>query len=133
MKNSYPIVIDDTHEEKERYVVYIPDFDINTEGNTITEAIEMSRDAIGLVGIDMEDDKKELPKPTDIQNISHSADEIVTLVDVDFVEYRRQNESRSVRRNVTIPAWMNFEANKNGINVSAVLQNALKKELHMTK
>lgn len=38
------------------YVVYVPDFNINTEGDTLTEAIEMARDAIGAVGIDIEDD-----------------------------------------------------------------------------
>ena len=55
MKNSYPIVL--TPDEV-GFVVYIPDFNINTEGDTLTDAIEMARDAIGLMGIDMQDDGK---------------------------------------------------------------------------
>ena len=129
MKNSYPIVLTP---DNVGYVVHIPDFNINTEGDTLTEAIEMARDAIGLMGIDMEDDNKELPSPTPMGSVAKSTeDDIVSLVDVDFTEYRRQNDMRSVRRNVTLPSWLDFEATKSGVNVSAILQRALKQELHL--
>ncbi len=128
MKNSYPIVLTP---EKVGYVVYVPDFDINTEGDTLTDAIEMARDAIGIIGIDMEDDKKALPVPTAVSKVKKATeDDIVSLVDVDFTEYRRQNDMRSVRRNVTLPSWLDFEAEKSGLNVSAVLQEALKAKLN---
>lgn len=128
MKNSYPIVLTP---EKVGYVVYVPDFDINTEGDTLTDAIEMARDAIGIIGIDMEDDKKTLPVPTAVSKVKKATeDDIVSLVDVDFTEYRRQNDMRSVRRNVTLPSWLNFEAEKSGLNVSAILQEALKAKLN---
>lgn len=131
MKNSYPIIL--TPDEV-GYVVYIPDFSINTEGDTLTEAIEMARDAIGLMGINMQDDGTTLPEPSDFTTIQkNSADgDIVTLVDVDFAEYRRKNDLRTVKKNCTIPSWLNFEAEKAGVNFSAVLQAALKKELHIT-
>ena len=128
MKNSYPIILtpDDMG-----YVVYIPDFEINTEGDTLTEAIEMARDAIGLMGIEMEDNNEALPVPTPIGNVAKTtADDIVSLVDVDFAEYRRQNDTRTVRRNVTLPSWLDAAASKSGINVSAILQRALKQELY---
>lgn len=129
MKNSYPIVL---MPDEVGYVVYIPDFDINTEGDTLTEAMEMARDAIGLMGIDMEDDGKELPTPTELNAVTKEDESyIVTLVDVDFTEYRRQNDMRSVRRNVTLPSWLDFAAEKSGVNVSAVLQKALKQELQL--
>lgn len=129
MKNSYPIVLTP---DKAGYVVFIPDFNINTEGDTLTEAIEMARDAIGLMGIDMEDDKKVLPTPSEINAVTKETEsDIVTLVDVDFAEYRRQNDMRTVRRNVTLPSWLDFEAEKSGVNVSAILQRALKQELHI--
>ena len=54
---------------------------------------------------------------------------IVAMVDVDFVAYRRKNEMRMVRGNVTLPKWLNYEADQAGLNVSAVLQDALKREL----
>ncbi len=130
MKNSYPIILTP---DKVGYVVYIPDFNINTEGDTLTDAIEMARDAIGIMGIDMEDDKKELPLPTALGELKKtSSSDIISLVDVDFTEYRRQNEQRMVRRNVTLPSWLNYEAEKSGVNVSAILQRALKNELHLT-
>lgn len=127
MKNSYPIIL---MPDKVGYVVYVPDFDINTEGDTLTEAIEMARDAIGIVGIDMEDDGETLPEPTAVSEvIVESAKDIVTLVDVDFGEYRRKNDMRAVKKNCTIPSWLNFEAEKAGVNFSAILTAALKKEL----
>ena len=130
MKEAYPIVISPA---VGGYIVYIPDFDINTEGNSLTDAIEMARDAIGLMGIVMEDDKEVLPAPSEMSTVTkETKNDIVTLVDVDFTEYRKQNDMRAVRRNVTLPSWLDYEAKKSGLNVSAVLQKALKQELHIT-
>ena len=128
MKAAYPIVLTPT---QKGYVVYFPDFDANTQGKDVADAIYMARDAIGLLGIDMEDDGKPLPRPSALADVPHEANETVTLVDVDFTAYRRQNDMRSVRRNCTLPAWLDAEAAKAKINVSAVLQNALKQELHI--
>ena len=127
MKNTYPIIISPG---VEYMVVSIPDFNINTQGKDITEAIEMARDAIGIVGIDMEDEGEELPTPTELNLINRdNIEDIVTLVDVDFDKYRMMNAIKSIRKNCTIPSWLNFEAEKAGINFSAVLQSALKQEL----
>lgn len=129
MKYAYPIVVT---RGKKYLVVFVPDFNINTQGKDLADAIEMARDAIGITGIDMLDDNEKLPIPTDIEKVSKENDsDIVTLVDIDFDEYRRQNELRTVRRNVTLPSWLNFEAEKSGINVSALLQSALKSELNL--
>lgn len=130
MKNSYPIVLTP---DKNGYTVYIPDFDTGTEGADLTEAIEMARDAVGLMGIDMEDDKRQLPVPSDISRVKKSDNDIVTLVDVDFDEYRRFNDMRTVRKNCTLPSWLNYKAESAGVNFSQILQNALMKELHLTE
>ena len=129
MKNSYPIIL--TPEEV-GYTVYIPDFGINTQGDDLTEAIYMARDAIGLMGIDLEDDEKAIPTSTDISKITSNPGEIVSLVDVDFAEYRRKNDLKVVKKNCTVPSWLCYEAERANINFSQVLQNALKKELHLT-
>ena len=106
MKEAYPIVISPADGG---YIVYIPDFDINTEGNSLTDAIEMARDAIGLMGIVMEDDKEVLPAPSEMSTVTkETKNDIVTLVDVDFTEYRKQNDMRAVRRNVTLPSWLDY-------------------------
>ncbi len=129
MKNSYPIVLTP---EKKGFTVYIPDFDINTEGDDMTEAIEMARDAIGLMGIDIEDDGNALPNPRALRDVQAAEGAVVSLVDVDFAEYRRKNEMRTVKKNCTLPGWLCYEAEKANINFSQALQAALKRELHIT-
>ena len=130
MKQVYPIILT----QGQKYIVVsIPDFNINTQGQDLADAIEMARDAIGLVGIDMEDDGEKLPAPSKIDDVKiENPGSIVTLVDVDFDEYRRKNDMRTVKKNCTIPSWLNFEAEKAGVNFSAVLQSALKNELHIS-
>lgn len=129
MKNSYPIVL---IPEEKGFTVFIPDFNINTQGDDLTEAIEMARDAIGIMGIDMQDDGKTLPTASSANSIKHANNEIVSLVDVDFTEYRRKNETRTVKKNCTLPSWLNYEAEKANINFSSLLQTAIKNELHIT-
>ena len=79
----------------------------------------------------MEDDNEKIPTPTPLGNVSHKKSDIVTLVDVDFTEYRRKNDMRTIRKNCTIPSWLSYEAEKAGVNFSATLQAALKQELHL--
>jgi len=131
MKTAYPIIMS---KGVSHIVVYIPDFNINTQGISEADAMEMARDAIGIVGIDMQDDDEELPVPSALSEIQKSKNtDIITLVDVNFDEYRRKNDMKAVKKNCTIPSWLNFEAEKAGINFSATLQNALKTELKLTK
>jgi predicted RNase H-like HicB family nuclease len=130
MKTAYPIVLT---QGKTHIVVYIPDFDVNTQGADVADAMEMARDAIGIVGIDMQDDGETLPKPSAlIKTQKDNPDAVVTLVDVDFVEYRRRNDLRTVKKNCTLPAWLNSEAERAGVNFSAILQNGLKDYLRIT-
>lgn len=131
MKAAYPIVL---HQGAEYVVVYIPDFNINTQGADYAEAMEMARDAIGLMGIDMEDDKETIPTPSALETVKgEQAGDIVTLVDVDFGEYRRKNDMKTVRRNVSLPSWLDMAAKEAEINVSAVLAKALKQELQIAE
>lgn len=130
MKGVYPVIM---KQGKEFLVVFIPDFNINTQGKDIADAIEMARDAIGLMGIDMQDDGEALPQASSLAVVQAEAQagDIVSLIDVDFAEYRRKNDMRAVKKNCTIPSWLNFEAEKAGVNFSAVLQAALKRELNI--
>lgn len=128
MKDAYPIILTP---EKKGFTVFIPDFNINTQGNTLTEAIEMARDAIGLMGIDLEDDGKQIPKPNSFDGIQTAEGEFVSFVDVDFVVYRRKHEMKFVKKNCTLPRWLCFEAEKAHLNFSQVLQAALKRELNI--
>ncbi|HCC00451.1 MAG TPA: HicB family protein [Ruminococcaceae bacterium] len=125
MKRVYPIVLTPANKG---YVVYVPDLKINTEGNDLADAISMARDAIGLWGVTEEDEGRTIPNPS--RNYpDHDPNEIVTMVDIDFAAYRRANDLRTIRKNVTIPSWLNDMAEKQGVNFSQVLQDGLKERL----
>lgn len=98
----------------------------------MADAMEMARDAIGLMGIDFMDDGKEIPEPGSKEVIADK-DDIVTLVDVDFMEYRKKVDNKAVKKNCTIPYWLNVEAEKAGINYSKLLQEAIINALGISK
>ena len=136
MKQVYPTFILNTDDGSEHpFLVCVPDMDIFTEGDSFANAIEMARDAIGLAGISMEDNKQNIPEPSEQSGALEKVQQdteiidfskgILTYVDVDFSEYRRKVDTRTVRRNVALPSWLNYEAEHAGINVSRVLQEAL--------
>lgn len=137
MKNVYPVIFTQT---KENVLIEVPDLAILTEGKDIIDAISMARDAIGLKGITMEDDGVAIPNPTEVNAIdlkkgifSEEGETYISLVDIDFIEYRRKIDNKTVRRNVTLPNWLNQEAEKARVNVSKVLQEALMSKLEITK
>ena len=121
MKEVYPVIL---ISDDDGYTVRIPDFRTATEGKDLADAIYMARDAIGLLGIQLEDEGKELPKPFS-RKVSKEDGDIETLVDVDFSEYRKKHDNRMVKKNCTIPYYLNVEAEKQGINFSRLLQDAL--------
>ena len=125
MKDVYPIIIYPPKGKSKYYVVYVPDFDINTEGKSIEDALFMAKDAIGLVGISMQDDGEKIPKAKKLK-LDCKGDELTALIDVDFDAYRDKENSKMVRKNCTIPYWMNKDAEEKKINFSAVLQESLR-------
>ena len=144
MKQVYPTFILNTNDGSEHsFLVCLPDMEIFTEGDTFADAIEMARDAIGMTGISMEDNKEELPVPSDqktaIEKVKQDTEDIdfskgiLTFVDIDFSEYRKKVDTKTVRRNVALPSWLNYEAEHAGINVSRVLQEALMKTLNVNR
>ena len=113
-------------------------FGIVTEGTDRENALEMAKDAIGITGIQMEDDGKELPKPRKAEEIdvkkgayADVGEGFVTTVFVDFVEYRRSLDDADapVERCVMLPDWMALRAEQAHINLSRVLQDALAEKL----
>ncbi len=129
MRKVYPVIFTKT---EENILVEVPDLGIMTEGKDMADAIYMARDAIGIHGITLEDLGQEIPAASDMAEIDTAkgifageGTEVVSMVDVDFAEYRRRMDNKTVRRNVTLPNWLNREAESAHINVSKVLQEAL--------
>ena len=112
MKQVYPVIFTQLKDKKDTVLINVPDMDILTEGFSLSDAIEMARDAIGANGITLQDLGREIPVPSDIS-------------DIDI--------NKTVRRNVTLPNWLNQEAEKSHINVSRVLQEALMVKLGVSR
>ena len=138
MRTAYPVFIAKNDGD---FLVYIPDINIFTEGKSAADAMSMARDAICLTEIEMKSEGDSIPGPSSFEKARsltelYADDEdfkyssgICTLVDVDFEDYRKRLENRSVKKNCTIPYWMSVEADKAGINYSRVLQDALRDKL----
>jgi predicted RNase H-like HicB family nuclease len=128
LKKVYPIILTPA---EHGYVVHVTDLDIHTQGNDLADAIDMARDCIGLWGITEEDIGRSIPEPSPLLPKPARDNEIVSLVDIDFAAYRKAQDNRTVRKNLTIPGWLNVEAEKAGLNFSQVLQEALKEQLNI--
>ncbi len=99
-----------------------------TTGSSLSDAIDQITDALAGCLCVMEDADDPIPAPSEQSSLSHEASDICTLVRVDTIEYRSRTDTRAVRKNVSIPAWMAAKADRMGINCSKVLQDALRKQ-----
>lgn len=137
MKTVYPVFFT---KAEDVILVEVPDLEILTEGKDMPDAIEMARDAIELKCVSLEDDGVVIPRPSSVEQLDSSqgtfaedGQTVISLVDIDSAEYRRKIDTKMVRRNVSLPSWLNYEAEHAGINVSRVLQDALKNTLGLTR
>ena len=132
----YPVIFTATHDKKDTYLVYIPDLKGMTEGYGLENAIHMARDYMGLALVDRND--SDIPAASALNEISisdsefaDSGESFVNLVDLDLDAYRRKMNKKAVRRNVSIPAWLDKAASEAHINVSRLLQEALMDKLNI--
>ncbi len=130
MRTAYKIIL--SKDDGGGYLVTVPDFECHTQGEDIAEAMYMARDVIGLMGITMEDMGKKIPEPdTNTYTFELADDDMVLYVDVDFLDYRKRNENKKVKKTLTIPSWLNEKAEDEQINFSRLLEEALLSKLHL--
>ena len=134
----YPVIFTATKDDKDTYLIYIPDINGMTEGYGLEDAYHMARDYMGCSFYDKSNDS--LPEPSKLSEIDVSqgefadaGDSFVTLVDFDIDAYRRKMNKKAVRRNVSIPEWLNTAADEAHLNVSRILQEALMDKLGVTQ
>lgn len=97
-----------------------------TTGHDLQDAIEQITDVATLMLVDAEDDHPEtILQPTPQSALEYPDGAILSMIQVDTIAYRSLTDTRSVRKNVSLPAWMFYLAEKKGINCSQVLQEAL--------
>lgn len=121
MRKAYRIILTPADQG---YMVTVPDFNCNTQGKDIADALFMARDVIGAMGITLQDMGKGIPEADSVELTAATGD-IVTYVDVDFTEYRKKAENKKVKKTLTIPSWLNEKAEAEHINFSRVLEEAL--------
>ena len=96
------------------------------------EAYEMAADALGLYLTTIENEGAMLPKASSADEITVE-DGILVIVEFDIAEYRRKNRSRSVKKTLSIPEWLNEAAIRENLNFSQILQDALMAKLGMNR
>ena len=122
----YPAIF---HPEDVGFSVKIPDIDgCFTEGDTLAEAY---RNSVEAIGINLEDisDPKNFPDPSNPATLTVPHGDFVAIIEFDMIDYTRRHSTKSVKKTLTIPSWLNAEAEAHHINFSSVLQAALKQQL----
>ncbi|MBR6385649.1 MAG: type II toxin-antitoxin system HicB family antitoxin [Ruminococcus sp.] len=132
MKLVYPVCV--YPGDVSGYTVIVPDLPgCVTEGKDIVDAMEQAIDAASGWILDELQDGKPVPPVSDIESVK--ADEykggFVSVVILDIDSYAEKYGNKAVRKNCTIPAWLNTAAENAHLNFSQILQNALQEQLNL--
>lgn len=130
MKLVYPAIFTPCIERK-GYTVVVPDLPgCVTEGQDLLDAIEMGVDAASGWILGELEEGNNIPAPTlrkeDIK--LEEADSFISMLVLDIDAYAEKYGEKTVRKNISIQAWLNTYGEKNNINFSRVLQEALLKK-----
>lgn len=109
------------------YAARVPDVNgCITSGADIQETLDNIKDALAACICTLEDFDAPIPAASAPEKIEHEEGSIIALVDIDTLKYREETDTRAVRKNVSMPAWLLNMADVRGVNCSQVLQDALK-------
>ncbi len=100
--------------------------------DTTEEAVRNAKEALGVHLYGMEKDGEEIPEASDIKNIRVEDGGVLMLIEVFMPLVRDRINHKYVKKTLTIPYWLNAEAENQGVNFSGVLQEALKEYLHLS-
>lgn len=126
MKLTYPAVFYPCIEKKGCYTVEVPDLPgCVSEGKTLADALLMATDAASGWVLDELEDGHPVPSASAFENIIPNSGGFVTMLVLDMDSYTGKYGAKAVRKNLTIPAWLNTFAEANHINFSQILQDAL--------
>ena len=141
MLSMYPACF---YKEDDGYSVIFPDLNyLATQGDSFEDAMEMAVECLASYLYIAQRDGEDVPAPSSLVNIDPVAvakeldpdlpvgEAIVNLVSVDVAEYAKKHFEKSVKKTLSIPAWLNEAAVAQGVNFSQVLQRELKEQLHM--
>jgi predicted RNase H-like HicB family nuclease len=128
MRYVYPAIL--TPLDGGSYDVVFPDLPYcRTCGAELAETLAMAEDAAAMWLWDAENSGEVVPEPSPHEEVACDLNQFVNLIRVDTDAYRRAQDTRAVKKTLTIPAWLNTEAENAHLNFSGVLQEALKQRL----
>ena len=131
MKYAYPAVF---RPEEKGFSIFFPDIKMGgTQGDDITDGLEMAHDFLVGALIYLEDSGEDIPQPSEIKSLGLSEGEFASFVSVDTNEHRRKHDNKAVKKTLTLPAWLNARAEAENVNFSQILQKALKEELKIVE
>lgn len=123
---TYPAIF--TFEDNQYWVEFIDLKGCFSSGSTLQEAMKNSKEAMGL----FLEDLTSFPEcTTDIKGIKLGDNQIISFVSVDLEEHRKTYGNKSVKKTLSIPAWLNTLAEKEHVNFSKLLQSALMEKLNV--
>ena len=124
----YPAIFH--NDEKGGYWISFPDFpECMTQGETMEEAYEMAVEAMGLCIDDRLKNEESLPEVSAPVDYILQEGDFSCLIEFDLVQYRKKHNTKSVKKTLSIPEWLNEAAMEHDINFSQVLQEALMKKI----
>lgn len=130
MKLIYPACFYEDSETKS-YTVVVPDLPgCTTFGKNLSEAIEMGRDASCGWILDELESGKSIPKPSEINSVKLDNDLIdgkafVSILDLDIESYEHEHSKKLIEKKLNIPVWVNAFVEKNNLNFSKILEDAI--------
>lgn len=126
MKLTYPACFYPCEQKKGGYTVEVPDLPgCVSEGDSLADAILMATDAASGWVLDELEEGNSVPQASPVEKITPDAGGFVSILVLDMDAYAEKYGEKAVRKNLTIPAWLNAFAEKNHINFSQVLQDTL--------
>lgn len=114
-------------QEDGKFYARVPDLPgCVTTGNSLQDAISQITDAASGWLVVAEDEGLPISPATPQEKLSREEGDQLSFIQVDTIAYRALTDTRAVRKNVSLPAWMADLADRRGINCSQVLQDGLR-------
>ena len=101
--------------------------------DTVEEAAKNANEAMRLHLWSLEKDNDPIPAPTDLLALQLESNQMPLLVEVFMPPVRERLNNRFVKKTLSLPAWLNAEAEAKGVNFSHILQASLKEHLGMAQ
>lgn len=118
MKVVYPAIL---HQEDGAYWIEFPDLEgCQSFGDTLMEIMDNAKEALTGYCLTLIEEQRKLPAASDLDAIEREDGDGIVVIEANL-----KDATKSVKKTLTIPAWLNAAAESRNINFSETLQNAL--------